>query len=444
MRHKIRSCRMQAGTALLLAILFVLVSVLWAGANQALPAKEVQKREKHVAELLADLPRITKSMKQGINTDADSGRSFFTGYSWQTLFDWDQYFEAIIQLHVGWKPDFIINGVKIFLDAQQKDGFICRLKAIKPQKGVYEEEASEMAKPFLAQSAVLVARSNGGDLSWLDENYYSRMRKYIVYWLFNMTRDNTGLSYWMSGAHTGMDTQHERAGHWRDAFSDGVDLNSYLYRECSAFSEIARVKGKLDDAIYFSHQAEKKRRVILKLMWDEKDGFFYDIDNRTGKKIRVKSVSGFAPMWAGIATTKQVERLVHDHLTNPKEFWRTFPVSAYAATEPGYSETPLPGDVGGEWRAETWIAANYYIFHGLRRYGYRAKATVLANITYEMVERIGDWEYYTSDTCQGAGLHPFWGWSLLAHFMPWEDKTGIDPTDLTLGARLKIDVTSSL
>ena len=40
-------------------------------------------------------------------------------------------------------------------------------------------------------------------------------------------------------------------------------------------------------------------------------------------------------------------------------------------------------------------------------------------------------EYYDSESGQGYGMNPFWGWSSLAYAMPLELKLGYDPTDMT-------------
>ena len=376
--------------------------------------------------LKADLSRINEVMRsRGFNTDPATGLTFFTGYSYHAIYDWDPYFEGIVELSLGWTPKYMENGVKIFLNLQNKEGFIRR---VQDNRG---NEGEEMFKPFLAQTSVLIARRTGS-LDWLTDNDYQRMRLYLIYWLETLRKGNTGLSYWRSAPHTGMDTQTERAGVWKSDFCDGVDLNSYLYRECLAFALIADAKGHADDAALFRKEADKKKEAIQKYCWNEKDGFFYDFDNRTGKQIKVKSVAGFAPMWAQIATPSQAKRMVNEHLLNPDEFWRKFPVAALAATERGYSENLMPGDVGCNWRANTWIPANYYIFSALRHYGYHDLAAKLANLTFDKVKMLGDREYYTSDSDKGCGLNPFWGWSLLAYLMPWELQHHIDPTELKL------------
>ena len=37
-------------------------------------------------------------------------------------------------------------------------------------------------------------------------------------------------------------------------------------------------------------------------------------------------------------------------------------------------------------------------------------------------------EYYDAEANAGCGLDPFWGWSLLAHFMPYEEAGETDIT----------------
>ena len=71
-----------------------------------------------------------------------------------------------------------------------------------------------------------------------------------------------------------------------------------------------------------------------------------------------------------------------------------------------------------------------YVFQGLRRYGFTDVAETLADKTYALVDRAGFREYYGTEEGVGCGLDPFWGWSLLAEFMPDELASGKDPTYL--------------
>jgi neutral trehalase len=172
-------------------------------------------------------------------------------------------------------------------------------------------------------------------------------------------------------------------------------------------------------------------------MWDEKEGFFYDLNAKTGERIKVKTLAGAMPLWAGVATEDQARRLVHDHLFNAAEFWSPYPFPALAKSEVGYVPVGLSTDVMAQntcsWRANTWIPTNYMIFQGLRRYGYGELAELTAHATVRLLRKAGNREYYTSESGRGCGLDPFWGWSPLGWFMPFEHAHDLNPTAIPQG-----------
>jgi putative isomerase len=380
-------------------------------------------------------------MQQGIFTDEDTLQRYFTGYSYRTLYDWDQYFESIVQIYMGWSSEYIKNGVTIFLDHQHESGLISRSV---PSN---EHHDPEHVKPFLSQIACLVVQ-NFGEIDWIaNDHYFKRLQRYLDYWLVEMDSNGNGLSEWMSAPHTGMDNQHERAGWWLDRFSEGVDLNCYLVRECRAFAWLASLVGKSEIAKLYLQKADQLAERIRTLLWDEKDGFFYDRNSRVAESlmsrhagwasainsssnelIHVKSASAFTVLWSGVATPGQARRMIFDYLFNPRHFWSPFPISTLARSERWYTQDWLPADLGCNWRAKTWIRINYMIIHGLKRYGYQELASLVVHHTYDLVKYSGDREYYDAETGEGCGLDPFWGWSLLGYFLIYEDQQEGDIT----------------
>jgi putative isomerase len=79
---------------------------------------------------------------------------------------------------------------------------------------------------------------------------------------------------------------------------------------------------------------------VAKLMndvfWDEKEGMYFDRNEKTGKRVYVKSATNFMVLFAGAATPERAKRMIHEHLMNADEFWLTYPVASYAKTEPDY------------------------------------------------------------------------------------------------------------
>jgi putative isomerase len=326
-----------------------------------------------------------------------SGYGFYDGYA-PGLFTWESYFDTILLLHVG-DTHLGKTALKIYLDNQQSGGFIPRHWAglAEPTgdgKVWHLYESEEHAQPFLFQIALLLARANGGDVSWISDAMYEGLKDYLSHWRTAWKRDDSDLSVWASAPHAGADNQFDRVGVWRSYFCAGADLNSFLYLEYLAAEKIALAKGRPRDAHAFAAFAAQTREAVQKRMWNEADGFFYDHDARTGSQIKIKSAEGFFPLWAGIATQQQASRMVKEHLLNPKEFWCAHPVPSYALNEKNYTQHHVPpplidsyyalNDGHSNWLGGTWGHSNYFITHGLQRYGLDREAKLLAQKSYEV------------------------------------------------------------
>ena len=379
---------------------------------------------------------LNEQMKNRIITDEKTGLKFYSGYAYDALYDWDQYFEALVQIYMGWGSAYIKNGVLVFLASQRGDGFIHRIV-----NGSKDDKYSlnEHVKPFLAQTAMLVVE-NYGETDWiLKDELLVKLDKYMKYWLYDMDKDKNGLSEWLSAPHTGMDNQHERAGYWDDGFCEGTDLNSYLVSECRALAKLFGLRGDKAKSKEYLAAAEERKNKINSVLWNEKDGFYYDRNiyyNKRAKSPRLpwpaymncieerylpdRCVSSFMPLYCGVASKEQAARLVKDYLLNPDEFWSEYPVRTMSKSARWYSQERLPADLGCDWRASVWIPVNYMIIRGLRDYGFNAEADTLASQTARLVKTAGNREWYAADTGKGCGQNPFWGWSLLGYFAECE------------------------
>lgn len=355
-------------------------------------------------------------------TDVDDNRPFFTGYDNGRLFGWDQYFEGILQIYAGWELTYLRNSLKLFLERVNERGFIPRTLPV-VWWGMVQ------AQPFLAQQAVLLWRA-GDDLHWFFPEYFYNCKRYLMHWLREMDIRGEGLSVCDHSGHCGIDNQYERAGTFYDAYAESVDLNSYLVRELDAFALLARIFGCHSDIKQFEELAAIKREAMNRWLWDDEEGIYLDYHARHHHPIPVKYAGAFSALWAGVPGAEQAERLVGEHLMNPDEFWRSWPVPALAATEPGYLEGYLPVEnlPCCSWRAHTWLPANYYIIQGLRRYGYQDQARQLIEKSEALFLSAPFREYYGSESGEAQGRDPFWGWSSLALYLREERECGFDPT----------------
>ena len=197
--------------------------------------------------------------------------------------------------------------------------------------------------------------------------------------------------------------------------------------------------GETTDSKRFEEEAHRRAELIRTQLWDDQEGFFYDRDARTGKQIKVKSAATFLTLMAGIATQAQAQVLVQKHLLNPEEFWRPFPVSSYALSEPSYTQYYIPkqdmdslnalGPGHANWCGGMWPHWNYLIVHGLIDYGFKKEAEMIANKLYNVVSKEeGLFEWYNAETGDGQGLNPFWaGASIMGVVLPVELKQEFNP-----------------
>ena len=347
-----------------------------------------------------------------------------TGYSYDEFFDWDLYFENLYLSYYGISR-FCRNNVEAFLNRQYVNGY-------PPTGGLINKLEREHFKPFLAQNALLGCRQTG-NYEWVAGRYYDRLKLYLDHWFWYWDFDKNGLCVWNSPHHSGMDSQESAS--WRMGWMqiEGVDLSCYLYRELEAMAILAEKTGHGEDKQEFIDHAERLGDLINGVLWDEEDGFYYDRNERTGEKVRLKTIAGLLPLWLGIVPKDRAERLVHEHLLNEDEFWLKHPIATWSKSAPGYYQERKKTECN--WCGPVWIPTNYMIFHGLIRHGFKDAARELAYKSFDLVLAEEDTrEYYNAETGAGQGLNPFWGWSALAYFMPLEYELGYDPSDQTRSA----------
>ena len=138
-----------------------------------------------------------------------------------------------------------------------------------------------------------------------------------------------------------------------------VCLNSLLYLMEVQAAEIESILGHKAAATTWSKRARERRDRMNRLMWDAKDGLYYDYNFKTNSVRRYPFVTTFYPLWAGIASTAQAARV----LKNLSLFERA-----------GGLQTSTTRS-GSQWDAPFgWAPMQMIAVAGLRRYGYHTAA----------------------------------------------------------------------
>ena len=157
-----------------------------------------------------------------------------------------------------------------------------------------------------------------------------------------------------------------------------------------AISEILGLSG---DARHYREQAEHVQSAVYKKLYRNSVGIdLFGTDETPGMQ---ESAAQFVMLFGGCLPATDADALIK-RLTSPA-YWPQYPVPTSPTYSPHY-------DGGHYWRGNVWLAVNWLIYGGLRRYGADNIAAELATRTAELVEQNGFHEYFHPDT--GTGLGP--------------------------------------
>jgi alpha,alpha-trehalase len=138
-----------------------------------------------------------------------------------------------------------------------------------------------------------------------------------------------------------------------------VCLNSLLYLMETDTAEILRTLGRTRAARVWTMRAQVRQRLVNRLMWDERDGLYFDYNIRRREVRRYHFVTTFYPLWVGLATPQQAARVAAN--------LGRFEVLGGLQTSDNTS--------GNQWDAPYgWAPMQMIAVKGLRRYGFNKEA----------------------------------------------------------------------
>jgi len=138
-----------------------------------------------------------------------------------------------------------------------------------------------------------------------------------------------------------------------------VCLNSLLYVMETQSAEIAAILGHYKEAAKWKARATVRAARVNRLMWDAEKGLYFDYNFVQQRVPGYPFVTTFYPLWAGIASRDQAERVV-----------RNLPLFEC----PGGLQTSAHHS-GDQWDAPFgWAPLQLIAVQALRRYGYQAEA----------------------------------------------------------------------
>lgn len=324
-----------------------------------------------------------------------------------------------------------------FLDHQSAQGRIPVLLTVtNPDPLGSLKQASpninNQAKPVMGQLALLIA-DELNDVSWLASRFDQ-----LLYFYESWTQENQtalGLLVWGDDVAIGDDNDPTTFG--RPFFSSAnLMLNCLFYEDLKAAAKLAQRLNRPQDQQRLSAHADQLGASIQKYCWDPRDRFYYTADVQCVDRraelipnvkpgmamswqalpIRVQMFTGFLPMWCGLATPTQAADLVQRHYLNDQRFRADWGVRSLSNQETMYSLDFSSNP--SNWLGPVWIIVNYFVWRGLKDYGFHDAAANLADKTLKLLATDlasnGSLnEYYHPDTGVALSHKGFMDWNLL-------------------------------
>lgn len=143
-----------------------------------------------------------------------------------------------------------------------------------------------------------------------------------------------------------------------------VCLNVLLQQMEQQTAQIYKSLDKPEIAQTWSNRATLRAQRINQYCWDEQQGLYFDYNFQTQQRRPYEFATTFYPLWAGIATEKQAQRIVEN-------------LPKFVAPGGLLTSTHVSGN---QWDSPFgWAPLQFIAVNGLHRYGYHAEANQIAH-----------------------------------------------------------------
>ena len=174
-------------------------------------------------------------------------------------------------------------------------------------------------------------------------------------------------------------------------------FSSVYLKNLKSMLKLSKICGRM--SVYYEELIPKVEKEFKEKLFDE-DQQIYSTCYSKGNLTDVRAAEMFLPLFAGVATQEEAERLVDKFLMDKNRFWLEYPVPSISKANPMFSPNAY-------WRGSTWINLNWFIVKGLEDYGFKEIAEELKEKTISLIKKSNFREYYNPNTGEGLGPEDF-------------------------------------
>ncbi|MEE9594818.1 MAG: trehalase family glycosidase [Candidatus Hydrothermarchaeales archaeon] len=181
-------------------------------------------------------------------------------------------------------------------------------------------------------------------------------------------------------------------------------VNAILVKANQDLALIGSILGA--DTSEISDWEKQTAKAINRKLWHKGHGIYDDYDLTADELIEVDTAAGFTPLYAGVASKSQAQKL-YNYLDS-NSFCSMHNGKCFSV--PNYNLEGKYFESANYWRGPIWININWMLYQGLQRYRFEDKARSVRADIIELVKRFGFYEYFDPIKGRGYGSKDF-SWS---------------------------------
>jgi glycogen debranching enzyme len=180
-----------------------------------------------------------------------------------------------------------------------------------------------------------------------------------------------------------------------------VPFNAILVKNLELLAKIAGVIGDAEAEAYATLQHGLIRDTMREYLMAE--GVFWSAIGLEHGHLKVATWAHFIPLFAGLYTPEEAKILIATHFYDEKTFRSKYGIRTVSKEEPSYRSSNF-------WRGPVWFAPHWFIYKGLKDYGFEAEAAWIRDTSRALIEKHGFREYFDPESGKAYGAHNFtWG-----------------------------------
>lgn len=285
-----------------------------------------------------------------------------------------------------------------FMDPQlSKDGIWLLLKNMRPDGKIPQFIASTWIRPHASQPALV----GWAAIRYLKMHKDVAFAKQILPYLIKNT------NWWLTQRMTKygvitcadpLETGWDNTPRLDQGEILALDMNTYLLLQMNACREIADMIG--DQSISNEMEALSKSyaQKMFDIFYDKDDNLFYEVEVKTGKKMKMISPANFTPLLTDMPISKKdAQAMIKRYLLDPKKLYSAYPFPSVAYDHPQFTADKL-------WRGPIWISPAYLMLEVLKNNKLEQEHQEASTKLYNMLVNDGKiHEHFNSLTGQGMG-----------------------------------------